>query len=383
MVSEITTTANNSVNTSTINDTTPTSIDETNTSDKENSMMTSQVAHADKETYSPRLFDHHTTVEKDLSSSRYKHQDQYEQLQQPQFRSQKLEPPTPYQGNTPSLQPKVQSSKLVDTSTHQSDYDRRIQLQQQSSLQWDDDFAAFANERSVHSRIDLLMDDDDKRSELPSVGTSTGANLTSTPRALAAPSPSSTSDSKPFPKVKPPPSSRPRSSRGARTSSTSTRVETQSRGDNSSDCRAPLPTLNSQGFVFAGNDDQLRSHHATTSTSIAKGGQRDPNELKESSQPKNRKKDLRNDGSSPGMRIRIEERLEEAARRQQLLIQAEQQREDEHLMQLTEWKPASGRGVFIDPASTEDNSVLGGSYESGGQKRILAQFKGCVRCLLE
>ena len=366
MVSEITTTANNSVMTGSINDTTLTSIDDANTSDKENSMIGSAVsssAEKIQETYSPRIHDNTFSVESSVATCEkpsfgHPHQEQHnEHLQQPRLGSDPMaavkccpsEPPASHQAKSQSPQKIAQPHNFAGKITQQSsDTERRIQLQQQSSLQWDDDFAAFANERSTHSRIDLLLDDE-----------ATGG-FPATSKAQ-----SSTVARKPFPKVKPPPPSRPRSARGARNGS----------NDNSAIAfHVPPPTLQSLDFSFPKDQNQLRSLQNLGES----------RKHKESPQHRNKGDELNNGAGSPGMRIRIEERLEEAARRQQVLIQAQRQRDDEHLMQLTEWKPTSG--VFIDPASTEDNSILdGGSFdgESGGQKRILAQFKGCVRCLLE
>ena len=369
MVSEITTT-NQSVGTSSFNDTTLTSVDETNTSDKENSIVSSAVSNtANKETYSPRLYDNNFSDgnASEKTDSEHEQLDQYEQGQQSQFRRAaagnfpQLEHPPSNSLDTWSMPVATQSAKVVDRAVQQRNTERRIQMQQQSSQQWDDDFAAFANERSAHSRIDLLLDDD-QPSDIPAP--SKGASSTSTSRALAGATATAITTPKPFPKVKPPPSSRPRSVRGSRG---------RTNGNNSFETSSLSSPHRSHDFSLAKSQDQPLSQHTKL----------DPRLNQELPQEQSKVNELGAGESSPGMRIRIAERLEEAARRQQMLIKAQRQREDQDLMQLTEWKPASGRGIFIDPASTEDNSVADGSYEAGGQKRILAQFKGCVRCLLE
>ena len=371
MVSEITTT-NHSVGTSSFNDTTLTSVDEANTSDKENSVVSPAVSNAaNKETYSPRVHDNNFSVgnTSEKRDSKLRQLDQYEQEQQSQFRRvaadnfPQLEHPASNSLDPWSMPVTTQSAKVVERAGQQRNTERRIQMQQQSSQQWDDDFAAFANERSAHSRIDLLLQDD-QPSDIPFAAPSTGASSTSTPRTLAGATTTAMTTPKPFPKVKPPPSSRPRSVRRSRS---------RTNGNNSSETSLLSSPDRSQDFSLPKRQDPPLSHIAKL----------EPRINQESPQQQSKDSELGAGESSPGMRIRIADRLEEAARRQQLLIEAQRQREDQDFMQLTEWQPASGIGLFIDPASTEDSSIADGSYEAEGQKRILAQFKGCVRCLLE
>jgi hypothetical protein len=295
--------------------------------------------------------------------------------------------------------PPHQQQRTKQPQQHQQQPQPPKQLYSEDFLHDDtfDEFADFTKERSTHARIDLLLDESSSSPKVPAAaatarsrtsttgGVGGGTSVTSSPPRTTPRSPprtpgslgssssqqeaggapttssSSPSSSKPVPKVKPPPTTRPRRS-------------------------APRGGGGSNGsYDIAPNALITSTHAAFLKQAMSVAPPLDEQQMTAPTMSSSSSSTKTTLGHS--LRCKIEERWEEAAKFRRRL-QAEQ---DERLSQFSEWTPSQGKLLMDNhhhhrhhPSShVDEDSSYAEVSNTSSQVRILQQFKGCVRCLLE